>query len=373
MRFAKVIGSATIKERLVSAAQSGHVPHALLFHGDPGSAAFSLAKALGAYLLCENQQAGRDSCGQCAACHKYDKGIHPDLHFIYPVPGAAESDQGEPEMPFLPEWRNLWQTHHFPELNGWAEAVQSTGKAFLISKNESRVINKAASLKAFEGRYKLIFLWLPEMMNPTAGNRLLKLLEEPPAQTLFILISEEPDKVMATILSRTQIIHVQPFNSVEIQSYLEGEHQLSTSEAVLIAGRSEGSILKALAWLNSEGTDTVNFALQWFRDSRDLNAAGLSERSDAFAKLNKQDQKAVIQQAFQLVRESMVYRFATEELLRLPEERKEIIRRLSTKLSLERCEALLKILNDTGYHLERNANSRLTFFDTSLLLHEQLQ
>lgn len=374
MRFSEVIGSGLIKDRLIAAAKSGHVPHALLFHGAQGTAAFALARAFAAFLLCENQSSLTDSCGSCAACHKFDKAIHPDVHPIYPVPGAGEGgqEQPDPEIPFLAEWRTVWPSWHYPSLSAWSETVQSAGKSFIISKNESRVINKALALKAFEGRYKIIFLWLPEWMNATAGNRLLKILEEPPAGTIFILVSEQPDKIMATILSRTQMIHVMPHTEEEIITFLSQQHGLGIAEATRIAAMSEGSMLKALAWLHAGGLDAVNFALQWFRDSRDLNAASLNERTDAFTKLNKEEQKAVLQQAFQLVRDSMVYRYATDTLLRLPDERKEVIRRLSTKLSLERCEALLRILNDTTYHLERNANPRLTFYDTSLLLHEQL-
>ncbi len=373
MRFSNVYELGELTAKLKQAVSHDHLAHALLIHGRAGSGAFMLAKALGAILVCEHPTEMGDSCGKCAGCTKYDKFIHPDVTFIYPVAGAGDRDSQEPEIAHLAEWRGYLGQNTFPNLQSWGEYLGSLGKAFIISKNESRVIAKALSLKPFEASVKIIFLWLPEMIHVTAANRLLKLLEEPPIATKIIMIAEALDSILPTILSRTQILHVPPYTESEVEQYLLSNKQAEASEAEKIAAVTEGNMAEALHLLNHKGVDPAAFALDWFRASRDVAFPQLNDLMTLFAEMNKEEQKGMFHHAFKLVRDSLVLRYGSESLLRVPDSRKEVIKRLSSKLPLERCESCLTILNDAVYHIERNGNPRIIFLDTSLQLHQQLK
>lgn len=371
MRFSKVVGHKAIREQLLHAIQRDHVPHALLFHGRAGSGAFSLARALGAAMLCTQRTESGDSCGVCHACSMYDKLVHPDVAWIYPVAGSTDTDH-EPEMPHLHEWRSYILSEAYPVLSAWSASLDKSGKAFLISKNESRVLLKSLALKSFEGGYKLVFVWLPELMNSTAANRILKILEEPPAQTLFLLISENLEQVLPTILSRAQLVHVVPYTHEEVADYLMSHKGLAETDATGVAALSEGSMHQAHQLIDQDPFILADFALEWFRASRDLTYPQVGTLTSRFVEFNREEQKGVFQQAFKLVRDSLVFRYGSADLLRLPDDRKETIKRLSSKVSLERAEALNHVLNKALVHLERNANDRLTFFDTTLELHRLL-
>lgn len=215
MKFADVTGNARLKDSLLQMVGSGRLPHALLFSEDGAWGALPLAVALAQYVNCSSHR-GSDSCGECPSCHKFGTLQHPDLHFAFPVSSAKKLSDSEKKAPvsdyFLPQWRNLLLTNPYFGEDEFYEAIGIDGKSGNISVHEARRIFEKLSLRAFEGDYKTMIIYLPERMNQEASNKLLKLLEEPPAGTLFILVSHAPEKILSTIRSRCQPIRLSPLS-----------------------------------------------------------------------------------------------------------------------------------------------------------------
>ena len=218
MRFSEIIGNVSLKDSLVQMVRSGRMGHAILFTEENGDGAFAFALALAQYVNCR-EPGERDACGTCGACHKYGKLIHPDLHFVFPVSSSTALSESEKKGPisdyFLPAFRELALTRPYFTEQMLYDAIGIENKSGLISVNEARRIFEKLSLRAAEGQWKTMIIYLPEKMNADAANKLLKLLEEPPQGTLFLLISHQPERLLATIRSRCQRIALKPLTRQE--------------------------------------------------------------------------------------------------------------------------------------------------------------
>ena len=200
MYFKEIIGHTKIKEALCTSAKNNHIPHAQLFLGQEGSPNLAFALAFANYIVCENKQ-DKEACGTCAACRKSNKFIHPDIHFIFPVATTKKVTKDPVSSLFLSEWRAFLQENPYGNLKDWSDFLETENKQCQISKEESRTIIKDIYLKPFEASVKLFIIWLPERMHPSAANALLKILEEPPGETVFILVSNDQENLLPTILS----------------------------------------------------------------------------------------------------------------------------------------------------------------------------
>ncbi len=250
MQYTDVVGQQEIKERLQRQLVEGRVPHAQLFTGPEGSGKLPMALAFATALLCNNPEGGLP-CGQCPSCRMAGKLAHPDLHFVYPVikqkgqSGDAVSDQ------YLKEWRELvMETPYFDRLT-WLSRIGVENQQSIISVAESSAMLQKLSIKAGLGGYKVMIVWLPEQMNIAAANKLLKILEEPPQGTVFLMVSARPDALLATILSRTQRVDFRPLTPFEIEDALIRRNALQPEDAKVVAHLSEGSYTKALGQLRA--------------------------------------------------------------------------------------------------------------------------
>lgn len=218
MQFAQVIGNSEIKEILGRMVVDNHLSHAILLTEDGDWGGMAIAVALAQYVNCEDPH-GTDSCGECDSCHKYNKLIHPDLHFVFPVAASKDLSESEKKAPisdyFVQEFRELLLSNPFFSEQDLYDAIGVDNKSGIISVHEAKRIFEKLSLRAFEGKYKTMVIYLPEKMNQDAANKLLKLLEEPPAGTLFILVSHAPEKIISTIRSRCQRIQLKPLSKAE--------------------------------------------------------------------------------------------------------------------------------------------------------------
>ena len=222
MRFGDIYGLEEIKRGLIEAVQKGHVAHAQLFSGPTGSANLALALAFITYINCENPT--EDSCGTCASCQKNTKFIHPDVHFIFPVSSTTRiTGKDVLSTNFLKEWRHFLEEDPYGDIADWSVVFGGENKQLNISKGESKSIIQKLSLKAFEGGYKTILIWLPEYMHASAANGILKVLEEPADRTLFLLVTQNHEKLLGTILSRTQKVFIRSFNPSEISAILQNQ------------------------------------------------------------------------------------------------------------------------------------------------------
>lgn len=242
--FKDVIGQEDVKQLLIHSAKNGKMPHAVLLTGPAGSGKLPVALAVARYLLCHHP-AENDACGQCNSCKMMDHLAHPDMHFAFPV---VRKKAGRDVVcdEFLPQWREMLGRNPYADLQEWMRVIDAGNQQPQIYVRESDEIQRKLSLKASQGGYKVMLIWLPEKMNVECANKLLKLLEEPPLKTVFLLVSEEPDLLLPTIVSRTQRINLKPLPESDIERYLVERYMLPVEDARDIAHRSAGSLLRAV-------------------------------------------------------------------------------------------------------------------------------
>ncbi len=367
MRFKDIHGLETTKSLLRSAVKSNHVAHAQLFAGMPGSPALSMALAYATFLNCENPTE-EDACGQCGACSKNQKFVHPDVHFIFPVSGTKNvlAKDAKSQL-FLKEWRNFLLTTPYGNLQDWSEIYGGEGKQALISTKEKTTIINDLSLKAFEGKFKIMIIWHPELMHKNAANGILKVLEEPPDNSLFLLVSEQPDTLLTTIISRTQRLNIPSFTDQELSEVLTSAHGVESSRAKQLAHLADGSLRTALYLSAQVETDNFNFFKDWMRNCHQRQMGQLVDQSDEFAKLNKAAQSTFLKYGLSILREALVSLSTTQDkLFRVEGDEKSFASNFGKAISTDQFQKLSALISDAAYHVERNANSKLLFMNLSI-------
>lgn len=360
MRFSEIPGLEALKQKLVQNAGSGRIPHAQLFLGPEGSASLAMALAYASFILCENP-GEQDSCGKCPACNKADKQIHPDLHFSYPIAG---SDRGL-STEFLPAWREMLSDHPYFTVFEWMQKLEVENKQLNIAVHECRDIIRKLSLKSFEGPYKILIMWLPEYLGKE-GNTLLKLIEEPPENTLFFLVARQQEQIISTILSRTQIIKVPRFSDEELIAYLTRQPEVSTEQARSVAFLADGNISQALHLLGDEENGYFNSFRIWLLACYGRKINEMIKWSDENAKLGRENLKHLLDYGVSLLREVSLSLAGAEELVKVQNQELEFVHNFRKICRQDMLEKMLKELNTSAYYIERNANPRIVLFNLSL-------
>lgn len=366
MRFADIPGLSAAKAQLIHAIKGNHVAHAQLFYGKEGSANMALALAYATYINCKNPT-DTDSCGTCDSCTKMDKLVHPDLQFVFPV-SSTKSVTGKNVISssYLKEWRTFLNANKYGTLVDWSACYGAENKQANISKEESRNIIKSLTLKAFEAEYKVMIIWLPEYMNVSAANGILKILEEPAEKTLFLLVTCEYEKLLTTILSRCQLFKVPAFSDEELQQYLEETKGIAPEKAKKIAALAEGSLAAAVENIDSTEDDAHVMFRDWMRQCWVKDFTSLNMTNDSFSKLSKTGQKLFLQYALNMMRQALVSEYLVEEKEKLNEQEKDFAVKFGKALSTQKLEKISEEFSKAHYHLERNANVKILFLDLSL-------
>ncbi|CAN5384260.1 DNA polymerase III subunit delta' [soil metagenome] len=376
MLFSDVIGQAAVKERLISGTREGRVSHALLFFGPKGSGTLPMARAFAQFLNCENPGES-DSCGKCPSCIKSRKMIHPDIHFIYPI--ATVKDVKNPKsIDFVDDWRKLAFNQPYLDLNDWIQyIVGEESKQGFISAEESNDIIRKISLKSFEAPYKVVVIWMPEKLRIEAANKLLKSLEEPPDNTIFILASEQRDQLLATILSRTQLVKVNRLKDEEVADALRIKFDLQSSQALELARLADGDFRIALdlaAEERGEGSYEQEF-LNWMRLC--FNPMKSMEKLlpwvDEMAKEGRESQKRFLFSCMRMVRECMLVNIGDDSLVKLDDSQLKSMVKFLPFVNQNNMHPFIQALNEAHTHVERNANPKILFLDLSLNVSRILQ
>jgi DNA polymerase-3 subunit delta' len=372
MQFSEIIGHDDTKQMLLRAVQTNHLAHALLFDGPQGSANLALALALAQYVNCEDKQEGdglrQDACGRCPSCVKIQKLVHPDLHMVFPV---ANLGKGKNSETYLVDWRKFLLDQPYRTLPDWLERMGADNKQGNISAEEARNILQKLSLKAYEGAYKIMLIWLPELMNVTSANALLKVLEEPPAQTLFLLVTNQSDKLLITILSRTQRVAVRAFTDEEVATHLRQHLNLDETTARRIAYLADGDLSEALKLGKQEDSGASvsgqhTWFAEWMRQCYRQDLLALVKQADQFDGFNKEKQKGLVEYSIRLYRDLFLWQQGAGALLRLPDEELAFVKNFSKVLTIAHIEHIVADLNEAAYHLERNARAKMIMLDMSL-------
>ena len=371
MQFAAIPGLPETKEKLLNAVKLNHLAHALLFHGPEGSANLTLALALASYLYCE-QKSETDSCGTCGSCQRMNKLILPDLNFAFPVVASSKEDDGDEDgkdekTDLLGNWRKFvlgqpyGNVHDFIYFNGFEK------KQLNITKAAARKMIQTLSLMSFEGGYKIMLIWAPEYLHPSAANALLKIIEEPPAKTLFLLVTSQADQLLTTILSRTQKILVRAFSDEEVSSHLVETGKCEAKAAAQIAMLADGNLRAAFLLIDQVEDQTVRQLRDWFRLCATKNLKELFLLSEDFHKSDKESQKSLMLAGLNVTREILLKNLDLDHLLRTTDEDRTFINNISKKmLTEEHAEKLYQTFNAAHYHLERNGNAKMIFTDLSM-------
>lgn len=384
MQFADIPGLEETKKSLIHAAQEGHIAHAQLFLGPEGSAKLAMALAYATYLNAD--QPGSDgSIGEGPATSKLKKFIHPDVHFVFPV-SATKNISGKDVVSdsYIKAWRGFISEQPYGNTVDWSVYFGAENKQLNISKEESRNIIRKLSLKSFEGRYKVVILWMPEYLHPSAANGILKILEEPPEKTLFLLVAQDAEKLLPTIISRTQIVDIRAFTDGELINYLAKKEGIKDAQDTRfqryrqIATLSDGNLNLALKLISEVEEDSHQLFRDWMRLCYTRNYGKLVEMMDQIQKIGKEAQKGLMQYGLSMMRETLMLLAAEgleeddatitieKKLIRLQGEELKFVANFSKVMNFEKVERIAQLFNQAHFHLERNANPKIVFLDISL-------
>lgn len=366
MFFKDIIGQNEVKEHLVSSAGKGFIPHAQLFCGPEGVGKFPLALAYAQYLNCENPTVG-DSCGKCPSCVKYNHLAHPDLHFVFPIVKKAKKKEVCDD--YIADWREfVKQQNYYFNLNQWLDYIDAENSQGLIYAKESEEILRKLSLRIYEAKYKVMVIWLPEKMHESCANKLLKIIEEPTDNTLFILVSDTPDNIITTIQSRCQRINIHGVSESDITQALESEYNITQEDAVSVAHLSKGSYLKAVETisLNEEHKMFFNLFVQMMRASYARNIKEIKTIGNALAAIGRENQKSYLIYSQRMIREYFVSNLSQPEMIYLAQDEANFGIRFAPFINERNIMGFMDELALAERHIEQNVNAKMVFFDLCL-------
>lgn len=369
MRFAAVPGLRDMKEKLVASVRNGKVPHASLFQGSPGAPGLQLALAFASFLHCENRT-DNDSCGSCVACTLTRKFIHPDTHFAYPVGNMKtelkERDGEKLRNEILKQWRSFLLETPYGNPDDWINHYGGEDKQPIISREDGREIIRALALKPFQSKYKVMIIWQPELMHASAANGILKILEEPPPKTYFILVTSQAGMLLPTILSRTQIFTIPSLTESEMISELTKRGFTDVAKVEKSAGLSDGDMSAAIRFLSQEQDDRQQQFQDWMRACFRFDPVKIQDLSEIFHDADRMSQRNLLQYGLSVFRETLINISGASDLIRARGDELEFVRNFSKVMNVDRIHTLTSRFNDSIYHLERNGSAKMIFMDLSI-------
>lgn len=368
MDFSKVIGQTHLINHLKTSADNGRIPHAQLFVGPEGCGTLAIAVAYARYILCEAEN---------TACNvKLDNLTHPDLHFAFPVATNDKVKKHPVSNLFLEDWRNFVKQQPYGNLFDWYKLLGVEKKQGQIGVDEALDVVKKLSLKAYEGGYKIMIFWMAEKMNNAAANKLLKLIEEPPEKTVFLLITENEDQIINTIRSRCQVLHFPSLAEQDIVTSLIENFALTPEEATKIAHQSDGNYNKALDILHKDSEDILfeEWFITWvraaFRAKGNKTAINdLIAWSETIAKTGRETQKQFLHYCLNFFRQALLLNYTATDLVYLePQTQNFALEKFAPFVHGNNIVAINEELNDAIYHIERNGNAKIILTDLSIKL-----
>lgn len=366
MYFHNVIGQDDLKARLTDTARQGIIPHARLFCGRTGSGTFPLALAYARYLNCTDRT-DTDACGKCHSCRQYDALAHPDLHFVFPIVADKKRKRTVCDD-YLGEWREMLTERTYFDLDEWLDRMETAGKQALIYAEESDQMIRKTSLRIYEAQYRVLIVWMPERMHAACANKLLKLIEEPPARTVILMVSDAPDLILGTILSRTQRLDVRPIEADSLARALEQRNGLPPDAARRTAHLAHGDLLAAERIMGQDERERLflDFFIRIMRNAWKRDVRAMKQTADELAALSREQQRAFLAYCQHLVRENFVRRFRSDDLNYLRPDEAAFSARFSPYVNERNVFDFAAELADAERHIAQNGNAKMIFFDLTL-------
>lgn len=374
MLFKDIVGHQAIKQKLISIINNKRISHAQLFLGKEGSGNLAMALAYVQYLYCLNKTEN-DACGTCSSCIKLNKLVHPDLHLVFPVATNDKVKKDPVSANFIESWRAAFLENPYMSLEEWQEIAETGNKQLLISSKESADILKTLSLKTYEAEYKTMIIWYPEKMNAASANKLLKILEEPPQKTLFLLIATDVEQLLPTIISRVQTIKINAVDEKDLAQYAMEKYQLDSQKATDLALMADGNVNELKHLLNQMDSSTYfrDMFIQLMRSAFVANVPGLIDWTDEMAKIGREKQKQFLNYALHLVRESLMMNYGNNALGKKTSQEAQFLQKFAPFVHGANCLDIIALFDEAAYHIERNGNPKPIFLDVALKLTKLLR
>lgn len=386
MQFSEVIGQAAVKKQLAEMVQQNRLSHALLFLAKEGSGGLPLALAFAQYVCCEKVQSKNasdaapslfgfdepvesvpltDSCGECPSCLKAKKLIHPDIHFSYPVV-TKKSGEKPKSLDFVNEWREFIAQYPYGNVFDWLQFIDAENKQGNISAEECNDIIRKLNLKSFESPYKILIMWMPEYLGKE-GNKLLKLIEEPPANTLFLLVAETEEQILPTILSRTQLVKIPLLDTEDIQQRLSVYNNIQSEIAHQVAAIAEGNYREALQLLQHAEEDWQQLLVEWLSAIIRLGPSAQVKWIDEVSKLGREKQKQFLKYFNHMLEQGIRLKVMGSHIT-LNDKTKDLAQRLNKLASVSQQQVMIEEIDKAAYYIERNANAKMLFHALTIKL-----
>lgn len=369
MQFANIIGQEAIKQHLLKTVTENRISHAQLFLGREGYGALPLALAYAQFINCTNRGL-TDSCGECPNCKKISKLSFPDLHFVFPVPATGSSKEKAISDTFYTKWVEFIGQMPYGSYQSWLDFLDAGNSQGLIRVEESREIIRKLTMKSFTAEYKIMIIWFPEKMNPETANKLLKMLEEPYEKTLFILVAESSEYLLATITSRTQLVKIPRIFEEDMVKGLELRLGIDKNRAAYLARISEGDFNRAIEYHETTNDTRQNFELftQMMRLSYSGRFIDMIGLSDTISQLGREKQKAFLSYCLRMVRENLVVNQKQPAMARFTDEENQFAQKFSPFIHKYNTHLIQAEFDKAFYHISRNANAKIVFLDTCIKL-----
>ena len=368
MLFKEIPGNNAVKKQLLSSVKNNRISHAQLFSGNSGSAKLALAFAYARYLNCDNKS-DQDSCGKCHSCLKYNTLSHPDLHLIFPVLKLGQANVAVSDN-FVNVWRDFILKNSYGSLNSWIDSFgieNKTGEKGSIYKDEANSIHKKLALKNFEAPYRVVLIWMPEQMNTEASNKLLKLFEEPPFGTVFLLVSENPNILLPTIISRLQKIHIFDFSTEDMTEFFKKDN-LSVERIKQLRNLTDSDLGKMIQLVEEDiqAIDLFDDFSSWMRLAYKTDVVNISKWVDSISTMGRKHQKLFLSYAIKMIRECLIFNFANKALLKTNEKESDFISKFAPFIHEDNSIIIIEELEKAVKAINRNANAKMLLFELSL-------
>ena len=370
MKRKEVIGQEEVWQRLITMVREDRLPHAIMLCGPQGCGKMALALAFASYLICQNREGHDEACGECRQCKMLEKWGHPDLLFSYPT--IKTPNMGTEHKPvsedFAEEWRNMISRSPYFNIEQWMTEIGAENQQAIITAGESDELNRKLSLKSSQGGYKVSVIWLPERMNIECANKILKLIEEPPSHTVFIMVSENPDNLLETIRSRVQRIDVKKTDNESIQKALVSKYGITEDDAMRVARLANGDWLTAVGELtaDSENKDFLADFQSLMRLAYQRNVRELKRWSDNINSYGREKQKRFLTYFLRLIRESFMYNFQQPDLSYLTSQEEAFTANFARFVNENNILQINELANKAIRDISQNANGKIVFFDMAL-------
>jgi len=373
MFFKEVIGQDASKHRLIQSVKEERVSHAQLFSGPEGTGKLALAIAYAQFVACTNRQES-DSCGECPSCKKYRKLIHPDLHFVFPVIKTPKFKEPISDN-FLDDWRMMVGRNPYFSVDQWFEQIGVENSQGLIYAHQSEEIIRKLNLKSYESEYKVMIIWLPEKMHVACANKLLKMIEEPPQKTLFVLITENEEDIISTIRSRCQLITIPPIDPQSMTKALLELPEAEGSDIRNIVHLSKGNYGKAIELLQPD--DSTEYNLERFKElmraSYGRKFTDLFKWADQLAVIGREKQKSLLNYFLIILRENFIYNLKNPELTFMNEPEAEFSKRFSPFINERNIQELTEVFETAFAHIGSNGNPKIIFTDVAFKITKMIR